>query len=115
MRYQCDLGLLLNAHPQQQQIRLMRVMVSHNLYAGQTTLSATDHHLNYLTAFKSRAHNLFMMGRRETPKQQEKPQENTKRFLRTSTFQKLTPSMAISTKSSSHPVETQKSSKRTIP
>ncbi|KAG2179972.1 hypothetical protein INT43_003759 [Umbelopsis isabellina] len=111
-RYLCDLAQLLTAL--QQQIRLMRVMVSHNLYAGQSTLSATDHYLIKLTAFKSRAHNLFMMGRRETPKQ-EKLQENTKRFLRTSTFNKLTPSMTISTKSSSHPVEAQKSSKRTIP
>ncbi|CAM0139563.1 unnamed protein product [Umbelopsis sp. WA50703] len=66
-------------------------------------------------AFKSRAHNLFMIGRRETPKQEKQAQENTKRFLRTSTFQKLTPSMTISTRSPSHTMENQKSSKRTIP
>jgi hypothetical protein len=40
----CGLVQLLNAL--QWQIRPMRVTVSHSLYAGQTTLSATDHYFN---------------------------------------------------------------------
>lgn len=71
-------------------------------------LSVTDHlgSMDGLTAFKSRAQNLFMIGRRETSKP-EKPQDSSKRFLRTSALQKLTPSVTIATKLPGHALDSQ--------